>query len=179
MVAGASTALQQLRIAQPALATFESLSIIYKAIAAKSDMYAGSDHLLDDVVAGAGRKSSSARELYPGSVSLAYGELTEECCKRVFHALQLTPSSRLLDIGSAFGRFCVYAALATGASVTGVEAGIKRAKLASQFLDEIVRSHSAIVAPFAPGSSWCRETFYAVYRSCLPIPTSFSLMPAL
>ena len=135
---GASTALTQ-------PVTAESLSIIYRAIAAKSDVYAGSDHLLDDVVVGAGRKSSSARELYPGSVSLTYGELTEESCRRVIHALQLTPSSRLLDIGSAFGRFCVYAALATGASVTGVEAGIKRAELASQFLEEIATSHSAIV----------------------------------
>ena len=67
----------------------------------------------------------------------------------VLAALGLTASSRLLDIGSAYGRFCVHAALAAprGAMVTGVEVGKKRAELASAFVDTLTAEHADIMLP--------------------------------
>ena len=122
---------------------------------AKSKVIAGSDHLLDGIDSDGGcsrRRKSSARDLYSDSVSLAFGELTKDSSWKVLKALAMTPSSRLLDVGSAFGRFCVHAALASppGVSVTGIEAGIKRAQLASQFLEELTQEHSVIMAPVRP-----------------------------
>ena len=134
-------------------ASADSISLILQCMAAKSDMYAGSDHMLDDIdPEDSSRRQSSARDLYAGSVSLAFGELTEDSSWRVVKALAMTSASRLLDIGSAFGRFCVHAALAApaGVCVTGIEVGIKRAQLAAHFLDELTREHSAILAPVRP-----------------------------
>ena len=132
----------------------ESVTRIHQAMTAKTKVIAGSDHLLDDIDSDGGsrRRKSSARDLYPDSVSLAFGELTEDSSWKVLEALAMTSSSRLLDVGSAFGRFCVHAALTSppGVSVTGIEAGIKRAQLASQFLEELTHEHSAIMAPVRP-----------------------------
>ena len=132
----------------------ESIAQIHQALTAKSKVIAGSDHLLDGIDADGGSRSrkSSARDLYPGSVSLAFGELTEDSSSKVLKALAMTSSSRLLDVGSAFGRFCIHAALGSppGVSVTGIEAGIKRAQLASQFLEQLTQEHSAIMAPVRP-----------------------------
>ena len=132
----------------------ESVTRIHQAMTAKSKVIAGSDHLLDDIDSDGGsrRRKSSARDLYPSSVSLAFGELTEDSSWKVLKALGMTSSSRLLDVGSAFGRFCVHAALASppGVSVTGIEAGIKRAQLASQFLKELTQEHSATMASVRP-----------------------------
>ena len=130
-----------------------TISIIHQAMTAKSKLIAGSDHLLDGVDPEDGaRRQSSVRERYASSVSLAFGELTEESSWKVMAALAMTPSSRLLDVGSAFGRFCVHAALAAprGATVTGIEVGIKRAQLASQYLDELTVEHGLVMAPIRP-----------------------------
>ena len=135
-------------------ASAESISLIHHAMTAKSKVIAGSDHLLDGIDADgvSRRRKSSARDLYPDSVSLAFGELTEDSSWKVLKALAMTSSSRLLDVGSAFGRFCVHAALASppGVSVTGIEAGIKRAQLASQFIEELTDEHNTIMAPVRP-----------------------------
>ena len=127
-----------------------TVSLIHQAMTAKSKLIAGSDHLLDDVDPDGGpRRMSSARERYATSVSLAFGELTEDSSWKVMEALAMTSSSRLLDVGSAFGRFCVHAALAAprGASVTGIEVGIKRAQLAAQYLDELTAEHEEVIMP--------------------------------
>ena len=134
-------------------ATGGTVSVIHQAMVAKSKVIAGSDHLLDMIdPEGGSRRKSSVRDLYGNSVSLAFGELTEDSSWKVVNALAMTPSSRLLDVGSAFGRFCIHAALASppGVSVTGIEAGIKRAELASQFLEELTEEHNAIMAPVRP-----------------------------
>lgn len=127
-----------------------AISIIHQAMAAKSKLFAGSDHLLDDVdPEGGPRRTTSARYRYASSVSLAFGELTKDSSWKVLDALAMTSSSRLLDVGSAFGRFCVHAVLAApgGASVTGIEVGIKRAQLASRFLDELTVEHNSTISP--------------------------------
>ena len=81
-------------------------------MAAKSKLIGGSDHLLDDIdPEDRSRQSTSVSDRYASSVSLAFGELTENSSLKVMEALGLTSSSRLLDVGSAYGRFCVYAAL--------------------------------------------------------------------
>jgi SAM-dependent methyltransferase len=131
----------------------ESISLIHQSMAAKSKVIAGSDHLLDDIDSNdSSRRKSSPRDLYAGSVSLSFGELTEDSSWKVLDALAMTSSSRLLDVGSAFGRFCIHAALASppGVSVTGIEVGIKRAQLASQYLEELTVEHNAIMTPVRP-----------------------------
>ena len=130
--------------------TAAEISSIFRAMASKSKVIAGSDHVLDSInPVDRARVPTSAARLYPNSASLAFGELTEETSRRVLEKLALTSSSRLLDVGSAYGRFCVHAALAAppGASVTGIEVGIKRAQLAAQYLDELTVEHSAIMQP--------------------------------
>ena len=131
-------------------ASAADLSLIHQAMSAKSRLIAGSDHVLDDVDPDSGaRNQSSVRDRYPNSVSLVFGELTEDSSHKVMDVLALTSASRLLDVDSAFGRFCVHAVLSAprGASVTGIEAGFKRAQLASQFVDELTVEHSANMAP--------------------------------
>ena len=142
-----------------------SISLIHRALAAKSSIFAGSDHLLDDIPSASteegssflniprrSNRSSDARDLYSGSVSLAFGELTEDSSWKVLQALQMSASSRLLDVGSAYGRFCIHAALASPPTVmvTGVEVGIKRAKLAAQFLEELTTEQPDIMARVRP-----------------------------
>ena len=147
----------------PASSASADASLIFHALAAKSALIAGSDHLLDgiepvsaaEVVDGVKRSARvlqsgtgmSERERYPKSVSLAFGELTEESGYKVLAALGMSASSRLLDIGSAFGRFSVQAALAAprGASVTGVEVGIARAQHAAKYLSELRADHRSIM----------------------------------
>jgi hypothetical protein len=137
-----------------------SISLIHKAMAAKSKVYAGTDHLLDNIDTTTTivkerrtRKTTrtleglSARDLYASSVSLTFGELTEDSSWSVLEALGMTPFSRLLDVGSAYGRFCIHAALASpGVSVTGIEVGITRAQLAARFLDELMADFPAVMA---------------------------------
>ena len=130
-------------------ATVAQISDIHRALVKMSGPYAGSDHLMDHVGSNGRSRRTSAAPLYGRGVSLAYGELTEHSCRTVMEALNMTSSSRLLDIGSAFGRFCVYAALSApfGASVTGIEVCITRAKLATQFLDELAVKYNTILQP--------------------------------
>ena len=127
-----------------------ALSLIHRAMASKTRAIAGSDHYLDAIdPADRARVPTSAAALYANSASLSFGQLTEDTSQRVLRELAMTSSSRLLDVGSAFGRFCVYAALAAppGACVTGIEVGIKRAQLAAHFVDELTAEHSAIMQP--------------------------------
>ena len=81
--------------------------------------------------------SPSAKDLYPSSVSRSLGQLTLQSGEQVIKTLKLMPTTRLLYVGSAYGRFCIQAAHACGAAVTGIEAITSTAQQAEQFLNEL------------------------------------------
>jgi hypothetical protein len=128
-----------------------AIATIFRALAAKTDIHEGNSVLADGMASSSVRTrgstpSRAARDLYPLSVSRALGQLTMGSGEKIINALQLTPFTRLLDVGSGFGRFCIQAALSSGAPVTGIEAIHSTAQHAERFLSELFVEHSDVMA---------------------------------